>query len=78
MAEDDKVQWHPPLKAPAVEIIDLSSSDESLPKTLSAENTKDNRDALNDESEDDDDDQWSMYEEALDGLDDGDNIHNSM
>ena len=72
MAED-AVKWRPPLKAPAVEVFSLLSDDESIENALIAKEHKTDRDASG-ETSDEEDDQWSLYEDALGAEEDGDNI----
>lgn len=62
-----------PLKAPAIEIVDLISDNGSSEETLAhclEHDTRSSRRVEEDESEDDDD--WSIYEDALDAMDDQD------
>lgn len=60
-----------PLKAPAVEIVDLLSSDESAGDELDVNNRDDAwEDLPEDESGNDEDDILSLYEDALDAMDD--------
>lgn len=82
MAEEYGTRCHPPLKAPAIEIVDLLSEDDSVGKALEVPSTKENRDALgeNNDSEGDsqwEDSQWSLYEDALEGKDDDGPLHGS-
>jgi len=69
MMGEDGVQWSAPLKAPAVEVVNLLSEGEDATDATLVVAHKDTerltRDAL-EESEDDDDSQWSVYEEYLD------------
>ena len=67
MATDEEVKWHPPLKAPAVEIIDLLSDEESVSKGAEVNARTQDRDASGEESgsESDEDSQFSFWEEAL-------------
>lgn len=133
MAAHDKARWHPPLKAPAVEVIDLLSDSDSVDTSLGtrerkgkhdaystvlrAQETADGgvhwraplkapaiefdsslpqdvstgmgevvvsgedaqpRDALAEESDSDEDSQWSLYEDALGGDEDEVALHASM
>ena len=74
---DDAVRWHAPLKAPAVEVFSLLSDDEdSIGTALDVSEDKQNRDASRGDS--DDDDQWSLYEDALDGGEDEELFDGSM
>ena len=78
----DKVQWHAPLKAPAIEIVDLSTEDESvLEPSSDAKQSTEGRDALSaeasveelgsdDEGDEGSDHELSLYEELIDGIDD--------
>lgn len=45
MAAHDKVRWHPPLKAPAVEVFDLLSDSDSIVTPLESEEHVGKRDA---------------------------------
>lgn len=74
MAEHGQARWHPPLKTPAVEIVDLLSGDEDVGEALAVSQTNDERDA-SDESESDDDSQLSLYEDVLQLKDDKGLIH---
>lgn len=75
MAEEGQVRWHPPLKTPAVEIIDLLSDDGGeLTKALEVRQTSEDRDA-SEGSDSDEDSQWSLYEDALQEDDDEGVIH---
>ena len=60
-----------PLKAPAVEVVDLLSSDESAGDELDANDSRENawEDVPEDESANDEDDILSFYEDALDAMD---------
>ena len=134
MAAHDKVQWHPPLKAPAVEVIDLLSDSDSVDTSPGARERQGKHDAHNtvlsapkadgdiqwraplkapavefddslsrdlptgmgevlgsgedvpaqardasvEESDSDEDSQWSLYEDALGGDEDEIAIHASM
>lgn len=64
MMEQSQLQWHPPPKAPAIEIIDLLSDDDEIGKALKVSQIREDRDA-SDGSESDNDSQWSLYEDAL-------------
>ena len=61
--------WSPPLKISAVEIIDLLSDEEQEGAQSIVGSNAETRDALDEEAEDgdDDSDQWSMYEEYVNG-----------
>lgn len=74
MAEHGQARWHPPLKTPAVEIVDFLSDDEDVGEALTVTQTNDDRDA-SDESESDDDSQLSLYEDVLQLEDDEGLIH---
>ena len=132
MAAHDKVRWHPPLKAPAIEIIDLLSDSDSTDTAPSTSDFKAKRDAYSTSSrapkttddadiqwrsplkapaiefkdslpqdvsnamgevlvsgedvkardastsDSDEDDQWSLYEDALDEDEDEVALHPSM
>lgn len=63
MAAHDKVRWHPPLKAPAVEVIDLLSDSDSTDTALATNELKAKPDACSTSSRapktaDDADIQW--------------------
>ena len=45
MAAHDKVRWHPPLKAPAVDVIDLLSDSDSTDTPLESDEHKEKNDA---------------------------------
>ena len=62
----DQGQWPPSLEVPLVEVIDLSSdSGEDAPRS-EVEHNAQIRDALEqEEGEDDESDEWSMYEDLL-------------
>ena len=45
MAAHDKVRWHPPLKAPAIEVIDLLSDSDSTDTALATSDLNPKRDA---------------------------------
>ena len=83
MSEETEPRWQAPLKLPAIEVVDLLSdaSGELINGSL-LESTRQKRDAseAESESEDDsqwDDNQWSLYEDALQGEDDDSAIHGS-
>ena len=61
---DGPLNGSSPLKAPVVEIIDLLSSDIESSEELKPEELS--------SDEDDAEDQWSLYEDALEGMLDGD------
>lgn len=65
MAEDVS-KWHAPLKAPAVEIVDLEEEEQTTDSSLGeiADTKLLRRDASEGRSEDGDS-QWSMYEDLL-------------
>ena len=69
MASADGVLGSSPLKAPAVEVVDLLSDDESVNELVPEELIG---------AEDDEDDQWSLYEDALAEMDDEDPGDNCM
>ena len=77
---DGDVQWHAPLKTPAIEIEDLTSRSIStnLGEVLVNNDDAKARDASPDGSDSDEDSQWSMYEDALDGDEDDVALHSSM
>ena len=77
MAPDEGTKWEKPLKAPAIEIIDLESEDESaIKRSNAAEDAKD-RDASIEGSESEDDDENSLWEEVLNEDEDQAVIHGS-
>ena len=77
MAPDEGTKWNPPLKAPAIEIIDLESEDESANKGLNpSEETKD-RDASIEGSDSEEDNEDSLWEEVLNEDEDQALIHES-
>ncbi len=83
MASFEGVLAESPLKVRATEIIDLSDS--SVDELIGAIQRKGERDASTnietnfEEDEDDgDDDQWSLYEDALEGLGDEESLDGSM
>lgn len=78
MADDDRIDWHVPLKAPAVEVVDLLSESKLNDDLVTVEKRDDEGDALEDEVEDDGDSQWSMYEDVLEIEQDGGIIYGSM
>ena len=71
MAESSEFKWPPPLKVPAIEVVDLlSDTDGELVQEPFLEVTEDKRDASGPESENGEnseweDSQWSLYEDAL-------------
>ena len=71
MAESSEFRWPPPLKVPAIEVVDLlSDTDGDLVKESLLEVTEEKRDASGPESEsgensDWEDSQWSLYEDAI-------------
>lgn len=79
MATDEEVNWHPPLKAPAVEIIDLLSDDESVSKGAEVNARTQDRDASGEESgsESDGDSQFSFWEEALNAEEEAGELYES-
>lgn len=56
-----------PLKAPAIEVVDLSSETEATAEVKHDDNLEDQW-----TDEEDPEDQWSLYEDALQGMMDGD------
>ena len=133
MAAHDKVRWHPPLKAPVIEVVDLLSDSDSNDTPLGTVEHKGNRDAYStvlraqetadgdvqrhaslkapavefddplsrdlsteisealahrehakprdasvEESDSDEDSQWSLYEDALGGEEDETLLHASV
>ncbi len=76
MAPDQGTKWEPPLKAPAIEIIDLDSEDESANKGLNAAEDAKDRDASIEGSESEDDEN-SLWEEVLNEDEDQAVIHGS-
>lgn len=62
MAAHDKVRWHPPLKAPAIDVVDLSGSDSTDISTKISEHAGKNdaysKILLTQETADGDDVQW--------------------
>ena len=77
MAPDEGTKWNPPLKAPAVEIIDLESEDESANKGLNPPEDAKDRDASIEGSDSEDDDEDSLWEEVLNEDEDQTLIHGS-
>lgn len=77
MAPDEGTEWQPPLKAPAIEIIDLESEDESADKGLNAAEDAKDRDASIEGSGSEDDNEDSLWEEVLDEEEDQAVIHGS-
>ena len=76
MAEHRQVRWHPPLRIPAIEIIDcLSDDDDEVGKALEVRQINEDRDA-SEGSQSDNDSQWSLYEDALQREDDDALTHN--
>ncbi|KAL9631504.1 MAG: hypothetical protein Q9164_005856 [Protoblastenia rupestris] len=69
MKGNNTESWSPPLKIPAVEMIDLLSDEEQDGAQSIVGSNAETRDALDEEAEDgdDDSDQWSMYEEYVNG-----------
>ena len=65
MASGSEVFHGSPLKAPAIEVVDLTSEE----LTVDAKR-QDSRDESPDPEADGDDSQWSLYEDALEGLGD--------
>ena len=133
MAAHDKVRWHPPVKAPVIEVVDLLSDSDSNDTPLGTVEHKGNRDAYStvvraqetadgdvqrhaslkapavefddplsrdlsteisevlvnrehakprdasaEESDSDEDSQWSLYEDALGGEEDETLLHASV
>ncbi len=74
---DGDAQWHAPLKSPAIQVEDLPSR--SIPTNLGEVLNDDAkaRDASPDGSDSDEDSQWSLYEDALDGDEDDIALHSS-
>lgn len=75
MAEHGQARWHPPLKTPVLEIVDLLTDDEVVGEAVAVSQANDDRNA-SDESESDDDSQLSLYEDVLQLEDDEGLIHN--
>ncbi len=69
-------RWHPPLKAPAVEVIDLLSDDELLGNALMDTNKPKERDASEEDS-DSEESQSSLWEDILNAEDDDEVLHGS-
>lgn len=63
MATADGLLGSSPLKAPAIEIVELSSDDESRGEIATGQ-------LVEDDDSEDGEDQWSMYEDALAEMDD--------
>ncbi len=74
---DGDVQWHSPLKAPAMELDHSLSRDVSTGMGEALVNGEDvkARDASVEGSDSDEDSQWSLYEDALDGDEDEVALH---
>ena len=77
MAPGEGPKWEPPLKAPAIEIIDLESEDESAHKGMNAAGDAKDRDASIDGSGSEDDNEDSLWEEVLNEDEDQADIHGS-
>ena len=77
MAPGEGPKWEPPLKAPAIEIIDLESEDESASRGLNAAEDAKDRDASKEGSGSEDDNEDSLWEEVLNEDEDQDEIHGS-
>jgi hypothetical protein len=82
MASVDGTLAESPLKVRATEIIDLSE-DSSVDQLIGAIERKGERDALTNidtdlSEEEDDDDQWSLYEDALEGMGDEESLDGSV
>ena len=67
MATNEEVRWHPPLKAPVIEIVDLLTDDESVEKGAKVNGHVKDSDAsvVASGSESDEDSQFSLWEETL-------------
>jgi len=76
MEQNTLDRWHPPLKAPVVEIIDLLSDDESFGKALTDKNQIKECDASEEES-DSDGSQSSLWEDILNAEEDDEILHGS-
>lgn len=77
---DGDVQWHAPLKAPAIEFDDPLSQDLSTEISevlVNGEHAKP-RDASAEKSDSDEDSQWSLYDDALGVDEDETSLHASM
>ena len=73
MASVDEALAKSPLKVPATEIVDLSedsSADEAHHIQPAGERDASTNIQTNVDEEEDDDDQWSLYEDALEGMGD--------
>ena len=77
MAPDEGTKWNPLLKAPAVEIIDLESEDESANKVLNPSEHAKDRDASLEGSDNEDDNEDSLWEDVLNEDEDQALIHGS-
>ena len=77
MAPDEGTKWDPPIKAPAVEIIDLESEDESANKGLNPSEDAKDRDASIEGSDSEEDNEDSLWEEVLNEDEDQALIHGS-
>ena len=82
MASVNPVLAESSLKVPATEIVDLSEESSGDELTSHAQPTA-QRDAspnaeLNVDEDDGDDDQWSLYEDALEGMGDEELLNGSM
>ena len=77
MAPGEGTKWEPPLKAPAIEIIDLESEDEPANKGLNAAGDAKDRDTSIEGSGSDDDNEDSLWEEVLNEDEDQAVIHGS-
>jgi hypothetical protein len=79
MAAEEATRWHPPLKAPAVEIIDLLSDEETLNNGTDVNGATKERDAsgVESEGESDEDSQFSFWEEALNAEEEAGEIFDS-
>ncbi|KAK4690355.1 hypothetical protein P7C71_g6416, partial [Lecanoromycetidae sp. Uapishka_2] len=70
-------RWHAPLKAPAVEVIDLLSDDELLDKVLKEKTESKERDA-SDKDSDSEGSQSSLWEDILDAEEDDAPLHGGL
>jgi hypothetical protein len=77
MASSESTLYSSPLKASAVEIIDLASDDDSVDSALHSHFDRDldvsnGLETIDSDDDADDDDEWSIYEEVFDVLESND------